>query len=79
MLLWFFCLLERGEAEAHQAHSGSDCLGVILLIGLVRWLQLGFLESLERMTYDMRARASAQVLRRPSRPISALSSLTMPA
>ena len=31
-------------------------LGAILLIGLMRWLQVGFFESLERMTYDMRAR-----------------------
>jgi class 3 adenylate cyclase/CHASE2 domain-containing sensor protein len=31
-------------------------VGAILLIGLMRWVQVGFLESLERMTYDMRAR-----------------------
>jgi CHASE2 domain-containing sensor protein len=31
-------------------------VGAILLIGLMRWLQVGFFESLERMTYDMRAR-----------------------
>ncbi|MGO8926221.1 MAG: CHASE2 domain-containing protein [Limisphaerales bacterium] len=31
-------------------------VGAILLIGLMRWVQEGFLESLERMTYDMRAR-----------------------
>jgi class 3 adenylate cyclase len=30
--------------------------GVIMLIGLLRWVQVGFFESLERMTYDMRAR-----------------------
>ncbi|MGD0263125.1 MAG: CHASE2 domain-containing protein, partial [Verrucomicrobiota bacterium] len=27
-----------------------------MLIGLLRWVQVGFFESLERMTYDMRAR-----------------------
>jgi class 3 adenylate cyclase len=31
-------------------------VGAIMLIGLTRWLQIGFFESLERMTYDMRAR-----------------------
>ena len=31
-------------------------VGAIMLIGLLRWVQAGFLESLERMTYDMRAR-----------------------
>ena len=31
-------------------------VGAIMLIGLMRWVQAGFLESLERMTYDMRAR-----------------------
>jgi class 3 adenylate cyclase/CHASE2 domain-containing sensor protein len=31
-------------------------LGVIVLVGLVRWRQLDFLESLERMTYDIRVR-----------------------
>jgi class 3 adenylate cyclase/CHASE2 domain-containing sensor protein len=30
--------------------------GVVVLVGLLRWWQLDFLESLERMTYDMRAR-----------------------
>ena len=30
--------------------------GTILLIGLLRWVHVGFFESLERMTYDMRAR-----------------------
>jgi len=33
-------------------------LGVIVLVGLIRWLHLGFFESLERMTYDMRVRSA---------------------
>jgi class 3 adenylate cyclase/CHASE2 domain-containing sensor protein len=35
-------------------------VGAITLIGLLRWVQAGFLESLERMTYDMRARAAVR-------------------
>lgn len=31
-------------------------VGAILLIGLLRWARVGFFESLERMTYDIRVR-----------------------
>jgi class 3 adenylate cyclase/CHASE2 domain-containing sensor protein len=32
--------------------------GAVLVVSLIRWGQIGFVESLERMTYDMRARAA---------------------
>ena len=35
-------------------------LGVIVGVGLVRWLRLDFFERLERMTYDMRARQAVK-------------------
>ena len=35
-------------------------LGVIVLIGLIQWRHFAFLDSLERMTYDLRARQALQ-------------------
>ena len=35
-------------------------LGVIVLIGLIQWRHFAFLDSLERMTYDLRARKALQ-------------------
>jgi len=56
VLLWFFCLPRTVKRQPIKRIPVLIALGAILLIGLMRWLQVGFFESLERMTYDMRAR-----------------------
>ena len=56
MLLWFFVYLVPVKRQPIKRIPVLIAVGAILLIGLMRWLQVGFFESLERMTYDMRVR-----------------------
>ena len=60
VLLWFFCLPRTVKRQPIKRIPVLIALGAILLIGLTRWLQIGFFESLERMTYDMRVRQALQ-------------------
>jgi class 3 adenylate cyclase/CHASE2 domain-containing sensor protein len=63
VLLWFFCLYSVPvKRPLIKRVPVLIAVGAIMLIGLMRWVQVGFLESLERMTYDMRVR---QALRFP--------------
>jgi class 3 adenylate cyclase/CHASE2 domain-containing sensor protein len=56
VLLWFFCLLRPVKHKPGKWLPVLIAAGVILLVSLLRVGHLGFFETLERMTYDIRAR-----------------------
>ena len=58
MLLWFFCLRPAVQLKPFKRVPVLVAVSVILLVCLARSLQVDFCERLERMTFDMRARAA---------------------
>ena len=58
MLLWFFVYLSLVQLKPIKHVPVLIAVGIIVLVGLVQWWRLDFLEGLERTTYDIRARQS---------------------
>jgi class 3 adenylate cyclase/CHASE2 domain-containing sensor protein len=55
-LLWFSCLLDSVKHKPSKRLPVLIASGVILLVCLTAWRRPQLVESLERMTFDMRAR-----------------------
>jgi len=63
VLLWFFCFCFRVKLKPLQRTPALVAFGAIACLLLARWINPEVCERLERMTFDMRARAA---LRFPS-------------
>ena len=55
MLLWFFVYLSLVQLKSIKHVPVLIAVGIIVLVGLIQWWRLDFLDGLERTTYDMRA------------------------